>query len=211
MLYFIKNWFTCLTKEIFVPLYSAFVRPHLEYASQPNCPYLKKDIYYLEIIQRAATRWVKGLRDLNYEDGLKELKLPLAVASVQDQLAFKRQLDTYIYPYILLLSLFSPQYGLFWAICPFLIIKYIHTKKPINILSTQPYTPFFSTTTWWRTVVIGLEIFEKRHLFRHSLDISLPFTWHRSHICSAKIDMIFNNTYTRVLLLSKKPGSHSVF
>ncbi len=28
---------------------------------------------------------------------------------------------------MLLLSVFSPQYGLFWAICPFPIIKYIHT------------------------------------------------------------------------------------
>ncbi len=54
-------------------------------------------------------------------------RLPLAVASVQEPLAFKRQLDTYIFPYILLLSLFSPQYGLFWAICPFPIIKNTHT------------------------------------------------------------------------------------
>ncbi len=51
------------------------MRPHLEYAIQANCPYLKKDTYHLEIIQRAETRWVKGFRDLSYEDRLKELKL----------------------------------------------------------------------------------------------------------------------------------------
>ncbi len=75
MLYFIKRSFTCLTKEMFVPLYRESVRPHLEYAIQVNCPYFKNDIYHLERVQRAATRWVKGLRDLSYEERLKELKL----------------------------------------------------------------------------------------------------------------------------------------
>ncbi len=42
---------------------------------QANFPYLKKDIYHIERIQRAATRWVNGLRGLNNEDRLKELKL----------------------------------------------------------------------------------------------------------------------------------------
>ncbi len=55
-------------------VYRALVRPHLD-AIQVNCPYLKKAIYHLERIQRAATRWVKGLKDLSYEDRLKELKL----------------------------------------------------------------------------------------------------------------------------------------
>ncbi len=63
MLYCIKRSFTCLTKEIIVPLYRTLVRPHLGYAIQANFPYLKKDTYHLERIQRAATMWVKGLRD----------------------------------------------------------------------------------------------------------------------------------------------------
>ncbi len=37
--------------------------------------FLKKDIHHLEKIQQAATRWVKGLRGLNYEDRLKEKKV----------------------------------------------------------------------------------------------------------------------------------------
>ncbi len=75
MLYLIERSFTCLTKAIFLPLYRALVRPHLEYAIQANCPYLKKDIYHLERIQRAATRWVKGLMNLSYEVRLKDPKL----------------------------------------------------------------------------------------------------------------------------------------
>ncbi len=71
MLFFIKRSLTCLTNEIFVPLYSALVRPHLEHATQANCPYLKKDINHQGRIQRAATRWMKGLRVLTYEERLK--------------------------------------------------------------------------------------------------------------------------------------------
>ncbi len=59
-------------EQIFLPLFRALVRRHLEYAIQANCPYLKKDIYHLERIQRAAMRWVKGL---SYEEMLKEIKL----------------------------------------------------------------------------------------------------------------------------------------
>ncbi len=65
--------FTCLTKEGFVPLYNSKVRLHLEYAIQANCPYLKKDINHLEKIQMAAARWVKGLKGITYEEGLKAL------------------------------------------------------------------------------------------------------------------------------------------
>ncbi len=70
LLYLIKRSFTCPIKEIFLLLCRALVRPHLEYGIQANCPYLKKDIYHLESIQLAATRWVKGLRDLSYEERL---------------------------------------------------------------------------------------------------------------------------------------------
>ncbi len=59
-------------------------------------------------------------------------RLLLAVASEPEQLAFKRQLDTYIVPLILLFILFSPQYGLFWVICPF----------PFLFLEMSMFTPF---------------------------------------------------------------------
>ncbi len=185
------------------------MRPHLEYAVQVNCPYLKNDISYLERIQRVATRWVNGLRDLNNEERLKHFNysnskkrriiielvlthniiwnqsdldadqlfrfsrrsglrtrtrrrrntfackvvsywnlLPLAVASVPEQLALKRQLGTFIYIIkdflfsngftcydILLFTLnfplmyvYAPIWSL-WAICKFLIIKNVQQHE----------------------------------------------------------------------------------
>ncbi len=73
--WFSSRSFTFLTKEISVPLFSALVRPHLENSIQANCLHVKKNLTRLVRKQQAATRWVKVLRCLNYEEWLKALKL----------------------------------------------------------------------------------------------------------------------------------------
>ena len=61
--------------KILLPLYTAFVRPHLEYCVQAWAPYLVQDLNTLEDPQKRFTRWFKHLRDEPYEVRLKKLGL----------------------------------------------------------------------------------------------------------------------------------------
>ena len=71
----IRRNITYKDKCLIVPLYKAIVRPHLEYCIQAWSPYLRKDIYNLEKIQRRATTLIPGLSNLRYEERLKECRL----------------------------------------------------------------------------------------------------------------------------------------
>ena len=67
--------FTFKTKDIMIPIYKSKVRFVLEYANTVWMPYKRKYIDLIESVQRHFTRYIIGMKELNYEDRLKSLKL----------------------------------------------------------------------------------------------------------------------------------------
>ncbi len=60
--------FTYPIPKILVPLYCSLVHSHLEYVIQATCPYLTKDVNYVEKVQYLTARKVKGIKDLPYTE-----------------------------------------------------------------------------------------------------------------------------------------------
>ncbi len=79
----IKLTFTCLNESMLTQLYTAIVRPHLEYANVVWHPHQQQHINALEAVQHRATRLIPGMSSLPYEERLRRLKLP--------SLSFRRQ------------------------------------------------------------------------------------------------------------------------
>ena len=72
----IRHTFKYLNADTLITLYKSLVRPHIEYATPVWSPHLKGDRDKIEKLQRRATKLVPDLKDLPYEERLRNLKLP---------------------------------------------------------------------------------------------------------------------------------------
>ena len=72
----LKMAFSSINKQNFKPLYSMYVRSHLEYCIQAVGPYMAQDYEVLEKVQRRATKLVRGIKTLPYKECLRHLELP---------------------------------------------------------------------------------------------------------------------------------------
>ncbi len=71
LLFMIRRFFTELSSSV----YCAIVRSHLEYGMEANAPTLKADINKLRRAKRLATRLVRDLRHVPYEERLHQFNL----------------------------------------------------------------------------------------------------------------------------------------
>ena len=76
MIGLIKRNFSFIDIFIFLKLYKALIRPHLEYGQIIWSPQYKRQSKIIENVQRRATKLIPNLKNLPYQDRLKKLKLP---------------------------------------------------------------------------------------------------------------------------------------
>ena len=62
----IEGCVTSILRQVILPLYSALMRPHLEYCVQMSGPQCRRDMDLLEHIQRKATKMIHEMEHISY-------------------------------------------------------------------------------------------------------------------------------------------------
>ena len=71
----LKKAFKCWDPNMTRKLYSAYIRPHLEYANSVWNSYTNVDVSVMEKVQRKVTKMAVGLKNKDYSERLKALNL----------------------------------------------------------------------------------------------------------------------------------------
>ena len=66
---------SCKSKDNILNLYKSLVQPHLEYCCQAWRPYLQKNVYNIDKVQRHMTKMIPELSQLHYEERLCKTNL----------------------------------------------------------------------------------------------------------------------------------------
>ena len=76
MIGIIRRTFTFIDREFLTNLYKSLVRPYLEYGNIVWFPQLKRQSVAIKKVQRRASKLIPALKDLDYKERLRQLKLP---------------------------------------------------------------------------------------------------------------------------------------
>ena len=110
LLGYLRRTFKFLNKETLSLLYKSLIRPHLEFGSCIWAPKQKYNIKLVENVQRRATKLIPELRDLPYNERLKELKL--------ETLSYRRMRADLIETYRILTSQHIIDTNCHCSLCP---------------------------------------------------------------------------------------------
>ena len=110
----IRRTYVYLDKRSMTTLYKSLCRPILEFGNVIWHPQYQKDAVVVENVQRRATKLIPGLRDMEYEDRMRHLKLPsLAYRRDRGDMieVYKRLNGHYKYPFTYLKLSSAPVRG----------------------------------------------------------------------------------------------------
>ena len=112
MLGMIRRSFSCLSKEVFLPLYKSLVRHHVEYGAVLWSGMVSRtQIRAIEKIQMRAFSMIQGLRDMEYEEQLRTLKIPTLAARRSRGVVIEMWKHHHVYERDILTPSFKPGYS----------------------------------------------------------------------------------------------------
>jgi len=164
MLGIIAKSFEFLNEEMFLKIYITMVRPILEYGNLIWGPHFKLDQIAIEKVQRRATRLLKPLLNLTYQERLSHLKLP--------SLQYRRLRGDMIYMYQIFHQLASINSSLLFS------SPHLSSTRGHNYKVYKPYakckarTDFFAVRTIdeWNNLPSVIVNSTSLSIFKNKLD-----------------------------------------